>query len=198
MLKWLRKKIKNYMHDIDALSQIRDFIMGKDYQWVNTPDDSKLAKIVKVQDVFSRGGLFAATLTDGSVVSIDDLNSKLMVIMENQEPLSRAECLSIRGPVSPIKPNVAEKPAQPSVAAAEPVKPKTESAENIFSMFATEESLLALSLRVNLPSTNLLKMMYQSSQNKSEFLSQLAGHINNQITPDHIKDALLKKLESKK
>jgi hypothetical protein len=203
MIQWLFKKIKKYMYDIDALAQTRDFIMGKDYQWVNTPDDSKVAKIVKVQDVFSRGGLIAAKLNDGSTVSIDELNTKLMVIMDNQEPLTRAECLSIRGPV------LSDKAAETYVAPAEPVaapiaatpqaSPVTETTgANLFSMFATEESLLALSLRVNLPSTNLLKMMYQSSQNKSDFLNQLANHINNQITPDHIKDALLKKLEGKK
>jgi hypothetical protein len=193
------------MYNIDALAQTRDYIMGKDYQWVNTQDDSKIAKIVKVQDVFSRGGLIAAKLTDGSTVSIDELNTKLMVIMDNQEPLSRSECLSIRGPVLSDK---AAETYTPTVESA--AKPAVETAHsqvtqvseitspNLFSMFATEESLLALSLRVNLPSTSLLKMMYQSSQNKAEFLTQLANHINNQITPDHIKDALLKKLESKK
>jgi len=197
MLKWIKNKINKYMYDIDALAQTRDFIMGKDYQWVNTPDDTKIATVTRVIDVFSRGGLIAAKLEDGSVVSLDELNSRLMAIMDGQEPLTRGECMSIRVPI--IDPNKSK--AEPVQESATPqvkavIQPNPKSA-GIFEMFATEESLLNLNLRVNLPSINLLKMMYKSSQNKSEFLTELANHINNQITADHIKDALLKKLDSK-
>jgi hypothetical protein len=193
MIKWLKNKINKYMYDIDALAQTRDFIMGKDYQWVNTPDDTKISTVTKVVDVFSRGGLMAVKLADGMVVSLDDLNTKLMAIMDGQDPLTKAECMSIRGPViDPIKPEVVQSTAPAQVV----IQPNPKSA-GIFEMFATEESLLNLNLRVNLPSLNLLKMMYKSSQNKSEFLTELATHINNQITADHIKDALLKKLDSK-
>ena len=62
MIKWLKNKINKYMYDIDALAQTRDFIMGKDYQWVNTPDNNKMSTITKVVDVFSRGGLMAVKL----------------------------------------------------------------------------------------------------------------------------------------
>lgn len=195
MFKWIKNKINKYMYDIDALAQTRDFIMGKDYQWVNTPDDTKIATITKVIDVFSRGGFMAVKLADSSVISLDELNTRLMAIMDGQEPLTKAECMSIRGPVidleaQPIQetPTPAKPQAKPVAAAAQP---------GIFEMFATEESLLNLNLRVNLPALSLLKMMYKSSQNKSEFLTGLANHINNQITADHIKDALLKKLDSK-
>lgn len=197
MIKWIKKQINKFMYDIDALAQTRDFIMGKDYQWVNTPDDTKIATVTKVIDVFSRGGLIAAKLADGSVVSLDELNSRLMAIMDGQEPLTKSECMSIRGPViDPTKPKA--EPVKESTApqAKAIIQPNPKSA-GLFEMFATEESLLNLNLRVNLPSLNLLKMMYKSSQNKSEFLTELANHINNQITADHIKDALLKKLDSK-
>ena len=197
MLKWIKNKINKYMYDIDALAQTRDFIMGKDYQWVNTPDDTKISTVTRVVDVFSRGGLMAVKLADGSSVSLDELNTKLMAIMDGQDPLTRAECMSIRGPIiDPAKTKaapIAEEPTAPVQAASQP----TSKSAGIFEMFATEESLLNLNLRVNLPSINLLKMMYKSSQNKSEFLTELATHINNQITADHIKDALLKKLDSK-
>lgn len=197
MLKWIKNKIINYMYDIDALAQTRDFIMGKDYQWVNTPDDSKLSTVTKVIDVFSRGGLMAVKLEDGSVVSLDELNSKLMAIMDGQSPLTKGECMSIRGPiVDPSKPKAEAVQTQPSPQTPIVIQPNPKSI-GIFEMFATEESLLNLNLRVNLPALNLLKMMYKSSQNKSEFLTELANHINNQITADHIKDALLKKLDSK-
>ena len=195
MIKWIKNKINKYMYDIDALAQTRDFIMGKDYQWVNTPDDTKISTITKVVDVFSRGGLMAVKLADGMVVSLDDLNTKLMAIMDGQDPLTRAECMSIRGPIiDQIKPEAVQSTEQ--APAQVMIQPNPKSA-GIFEMFATEESLLNLNLRVNLPSINLLKMMYKSSQNKSEFLTELATHINNQITADHIKDALLKKLDSK-
>lgn len=196
MIKWIKKQINKFMYDIDALAQTRDFIMGKDYQWVNTPDDTKIATVTRVIDVFSRGGLIAAKLADGSVVSLDELNSRLMAIMDGQEPLTKGECLSIRGPVVDVtKPE--PKPESPQSTKAQPQAQPQPKSSGLFEMFATEESLLALNLRVNLPATNLLKMMYKSSQNKSEFLTELANHINNQITADHIKDALLKKLDSK-
>lgn len=197
MIKWIKNKIKNYMYDIDALAQTRDYIMGKDYQWVNTPDDTKIATVTKVIDVFSRGGLMAVKLADGAVVSLDELNTKLMAVMDGQDPLTKAECMSIRGPIiDPAKPKTA--PVQEAeVSPAKVQSQPTPKSAGIFEMFATEESLLNLNLRVNLPSLNLLKMMYKSSQNKSEFLTELANHINNQITADHIKDALLKKLDSK-
>ena len=196
MLKWIKNKINKYMYDIDALAQTRDFIMGKDYQWVNTPDNTKMSTITKVVDVFSRGGLMAVKLADGSSISFEELNTKLMAIMDGQEALTRAECMSIRGPV--IDPNITNAEALPKVS--QPVQAEVQAtlkSAGIFEMFATEESLLNLNLRVNLPSLNLLKMMYKNSQNKSEFLTELANHINNQITADHIKDALLKKLDSK-
>jgi hypothetical protein len=188
------------MYDIDALAQTRDFIMGKDYQWVNTPDDTKISTVTKVVDVFSRGGLMAVKLADGSSVSLDELNTKLMAIMDGQDALTKAECMSIRGPViDPAMPKTVN-PAEVGQTIQAPVQAviqPTPKSAGIFEMFATEESLLNLNLRVNLPSINLLKMMYKSSQNKSEFLTELANHINNQITADHIKDALLKKLDSK-
>jgi hypothetical protein len=196
MIKWLKNKINKYMYDIDALAQTRDFIMGKDYQWVNTPDNNKMSTITKVVDVFSRGGLMAVKLADGSSISLEELNTKLMAIMDGQEALTKAECMSIRGPV--IDPNITNTEALPKVS--QPVQAEVQAtlkSAGIFEMFATEESLLNLNLRVNLPSLNLLKMMYKNSQNKSEFLTELANHINNQITADHIKDALLKKLDSK-
>ena len=196
MIKWLKNKINKYMYDIDALAQTRDFIMGKDYQWVNTPDNNKMSTITKVVDVFSRGGLMAVKLADGSSVSLEELNTKLMAIMDGQEALTKAECMSIRGPI--IDPTITNPESGPKVG--QPVQAEVQAtvkSAGIFEMFATEESLLNLNLRVNLPSLNLLKMMYKSSQNKSEFLTELANHINNQITADHIKDALLKKLDSK-
>lgn len=195
MIKWIKKQIHKFMYDIDALAQTRDFIMGKDYQWVNTPDDTKISTVTKVVDVFSRGGLMAVKLDDGMVVSLDELNTRLMAIMDGQEPLSKAECMSIRGPIlDPVNP-VSEKKIESTQVQTTVQQPAKSS--GIFEMFATEESLLNLNLRVNLPSLNLLKMMYKSSQNKTEFLTELANHINNQITADHIKDALLKKLDSK-
>ena len=82
-------------------------------------------------------------------------DTKLMAIMDGQDPLTKAECMSIRGPViDPIKPETVQstEPAPAQVV----IQPNPKSA-GIFEMFATEESLLNLNLRVNLPSLNLLK-----------------------------------------
>jgi hypothetical protein len=146
MIKWLKNKINKYMYDIDALAQTRDFIMGKDYQWVNTPDNNKMSTITKVVDVFSRGGLMAVKLADGSSVSLEELNTKLMAIMDGQEALTKAECMSIRGPI--IDPTITNPESLPKVG--QPVQAEVQAtvkSAGIFEMFATEESLLNLNLR---------------------------------------------------
>ena len=59
-------------------------------------------------------------------------------------------------------------------------------------MFALEDTELALTVSIKLPSKNLLKMMYTNSQDKEQFLNRLSMYINNSVTTNSIKDSLVK------
>jgi len=59
-------------------------------------------------------------------------------------------------------------------------------------MFALEDTELALTISIKLPSKNLLKMMYTNSQDKEQFLNRLSMYINNSVTTNSIKDSLVK------
>ena len=70
-----------------------------------------------------------------------------------------------------------------------PPPPKT---EDLFGLFALEDTDILLSLSIKLPAKDFLKMMYLNSQDKDKFLNQLSAYINNSITPDSIKDSVEK------
>jgi hypothetical protein len=63
-------------------------------------------------------------------------------------------------------------------------------------MFSLEDTDLALSVKIKLPSKNLLKMMYSNSKNKEEFLTKLSDYINNNVTADSIKKTMKKMLST--
>ena len=63
-------------------------------------------------------------------------------------------------------------------------------------MFSLEDTDLALSVKIKLPSKNLLKMMYSNSKNKEDFLTKLSDYINNNVTVDAIKKTMKKALAS--
>jgi len=63
--------------------------------------------------------------------------------------------------------------------------------KGLFGMFSVEDTELLLKLSVKLPAKNLLKMMYSNSQDKDQFVDQLSAHINNSITQDAIKIAIV-------
>ena len=65
---------------------------------------------------------------------------------------------------------------------------------DLFGMFSLEDTDLNLSVRIKLPSKTLLKMMYQNSKNKEEFLTKLSNYINNNVTVDAIKKTMKKAL----
>ena len=65
-------------------------------------------------------------------------------------------------------------------------------------MFALEDTELALTVSIKLPSKNLLKMMYTNSQDKEQFLNRLSMYINNSVTTNSIKDSLVKSFRQDK
>jgi len=211
VIKWL-KKIKNIImnYDIDTLVAIKSSFQSNDFQWIKTADRSKLGKVVQVRDVMpGRNGRFLAVLSDGTQLDTDRVSSDLMMITEDQKPMSMAEIQSINYipslndefKVSEDIPSefrndvVTQKQVAPPVS--QPVQPKISTDPgDLFGMFSLEDTDLALSVKIKLPSKNLLKMMYSNSKNKEDFLTKLSDYINNNVTVDSIKKTMKKMLST--
>lgn len=213
---------------IQQIATYRDFFMGKPMQWIKNKDRTKWSKIVTVNDVFNRGKEIYAQMSDGSVLPINNINNDLMMITQESPALSLAAVQSINDdpgvsmsaesvvddpalkaevkeniqatrsldtPISGAKPVTEnqQQPRQPTISKAE-----VKAEPNYFAQFGAEKSNLNLSLSVNLPPMNLLKMMYNSAKDKDKFLKDLCQHINNQITEEVIQSSIIKKLDSKK
>ncbi|CAB4218105.1 hypothetical protein UFOVP1604_2 [uncultured Caudovirales phage] len=197
-------------YDIDTLVAIKSSFQSNDFQWIKTNDKTKLGKVVQVRDVLpSRNGRFMAILSDGTQLDTDRVSSDLMMITEDQKPMSMAEIQSINYIPSLNEDfKVSEEiPAEfraeviaPKQIAPQPAQPAQLKVSNdpgdLFGMFSLEDTDLALSVKIKLPSKNLLKMMYSNSKNKEEFLTKLSDYINNNVTADSIKKTMKKMLST--
>ena len=161
----------------------------------------------------NREKLVGAILSDGTQLDTDRVSSDLMMITDDQPPLSSAEIASINyiPSLSEIQTNeqatTQELPIEAPVTKTEPaglikksqsdIQTKVEVDPNdLFGMFSLEDTDLNLSIKIKLPSKNLLKMMYSNAKNKDEFLTKLANYINNSVTVDSIKKTMKKSLGS--
>ena len=195
--------------DIEELMAIKNTFQGNKLQWIKTQDRSKMGKIVSVVEIEpGNRGKYIAQLSDGSRIDTDRLSSDLMMLMDDQPALSMAEIQSINYipslsesiDIAPGIPEefkndlinqVKEKPSiQSSIPA--PIPTTQVDAGDLFGMFALEDTELALTVSIKLPSKNLLKMMYTNSQDKEQFLNRLSMYINNSVTTNSIKDSLVK------
>ena len=195
--------------DIEELMAIKNTFQGNKLQWIKTQDRSKMGKIVSVVEIEpGNRGKYIAQLSDGSRIDTDRLSSDLMMLMDDQPALSMAEIQSINyipslSDANGIAPGIPdefkndlinaakEKPPVPATIPA--IIPTTlVDAGDLFGMFALEDTELALTVSIKLPSKNLLKMMYTNSQDKEQFLNRLSMYINNSVTTNSIKDSLVK------
>ena len=191
--------------DIEELMAIKNTFQGNKLQWIKTQDRSKMGKIVSVVEIEpGNRGKYIAQLSDGSRIDTDRLSSDLMMLMDDQPALSMAEIQSINyipslSDANGIAPGIPdefkndlinaakEKPPLPA-----PIPTTLVDAGDLFGMFALEDTELALTVSIKLPSKNLLKMMYTNSQDKEQFLNRLSMYINNSVTTNSIKDSLVK------
>lgn len=191
--------------DIEELMAIKNTFQGNKLQWIKTQDRSKMGKIVTVAEIEpGPRGKYIAQLSDGSRIDTDRLSSDLMMLMDDQPALSMAEIQSINyipslSDANGIAPGIPdefkndlinaakEKPPLPA-----PIPTTLVDAGDLFGMFALEDTELALTVSIKLPSKNLLKMMYTNSQDKEQFLNRLSMYINNSVTTNSIKDSLVK------
>lgn len=195
--------------DIEELMAIKNTFQGNKLQWIKTQDRSKMGKIVSVVEIEpGNRGKYIAQLSDGSRIDTDRLSSDLMMLMDDQPALSMAEIQSINyipslSDANGIAPGIPdefkndlinaakEKPPLPAPIPA-PIPTTLVDAGDLFGMFALEDTELALTVSIKLPSKNLLKMMYTNSQDKEQFLNRLSMYINNSVTTNSIKDSLVK------
>lgn len=191
--------------NIEELMAIKNTFQGNKLQWIKTQDHLKMGKIVEVVDVEpSSRGKYIAQLSDGTRLDTDRLSSDLMMLMDDQPALSMAEIKSINYipslnesiDIAPGIPEefkndlinqVKEKPSIPAL-----IPTTLVDAGDLFGMFALEDTELALTVSIKLPSKNLLKMMYTNSQDKEQFLNRLSMYINNSVTTNSIKDSIAK------
>lgn len=230
MLKWLKNTYLKFMNQdlIQQVSTYRDFFLHKQMQWIKPSDPSKLAKVVTVSEVFSRGRDIYAQLSDGSNIPVSKLNSDLMMITNDNPVMTleqvksinydpgvsfspvaggddpyNDENLSVKEPAT-ITEKYAEKMGVPKDSP--DVRPTPAGVErrvqtsspNFFNQFTADPINLNLTININLPPMNLLKMMYNNAKDKDDFLKNLCSHINNQITESVIKESIVKKIDSKK
>jgi hypothetical protein len=214
------KKILNKImngYDIETLIAVKSSFQANKFQWIKTNDPNKMGKVVEVRDVVpGRNGRFIAMLSDGSQIDTDMVSSNLMMITDGQDPLSFDEIRSInyipslseevqvskdiptefvdeiKSQVPTAQPIIGGQPAQIVQA---PSKFQLDvDPGDLFGMFSLEDTDLNLSVKIKLPSKTLLKMMYQNSKNKEEFLTKLSNYINNNVTVDAIKKTMKKAL----
>ena len=195
--------------DMDTLIAIKSSFQANEFQWIKTNDPAKVGKVVTVRDVVpGRNGRFVAILSDGTQLDTDLVSSDLMMITDDQQPLSMAEIRSINY-VPSLSEEQAVSPDIPAefadmITQTPPVRPETQAkpAEakvsvdpgDLFGMFSLEDTDLNLSVKLKLPSKNLLKMMCTNAKNKDEFLTKLSNYINNSVTVDSIKKTMKKSL----
>lgn len=198
--------------DMETLITIKSSFQSNEFQWIKTNDPNKIGKVVTVRDVVpGRNGRFIAMLSDGTQIDTDLVSSNLMMLTDDQQPMSMAEIRSINyvpslsedQAVSPdLPPEFAEMitqtpPVKPAAQVDTPKQAKLEvDPSDLFGMFSLEDTDLSLSVKIKLPSKSLLKMMYTNAKNKDEFLTKLANYINNNVTVDSIKKTMKKSLGS--
>jgi hypothetical protein len=182
----------------DKLFSLKENFTGQKFQWVKTQDPNLLGKVVRCRDVDAIGNKYIVIFDDGSRIDSEQLNRNLMMLHGDMQPLSKDEVISVNGPLinknqqaipQPFNQTTIQAPSVQSFQAAEK-KP------NMFTMFNAEESTINLKLNIKLPDKKLLKLMYNSSENKQDFMEQLAEYLGSKINRSVIVDSIKQILDS--
>jgi hypothetical protein len=194
------KKYSTEDMDENKLISLMENFKGQKFQWIKTDRPELLGKMVVCRTIEPRGDRFLAIFDDGSSIDSASLNTSLLMIHGDMQPLSREEVESISGIkraplVNPATPQTAQS-AQPQ---AQPVQPPVQTPvqvvkPNMFELFNSEPTQLSLVLSVKLPEKKLLKMMYASAENKDEFLSELAEYLQAMINKQVIQKSMAEQL----
>lgn len=185
--------------DENKLISLMENFSGAKFQWIKTNRPELLGKVVTCRNIEPRGDRFFALFDDGSTIDTAQLNTSLLMIHGDMQPLSRAEVESIAGPKRPAPTQVAgggilqhPSPTSPNGApqTKQHIPVAQPAATNMFEMFNSEESQIDLKVSIKLPDQDFLKMMYANAKDKETFLSELSDYvfkvINKQVVQDSI------------
>lgn len=215
---YLKKNKTNMALDETKLMSLMQNFTGQSFQWIKTNDATRLGKVVKCRDIRPlNNGEFSAVFDDGSSVNTSMISRNLLMIHGDMQPLTMDEVHSINGPIRPPVDEV-KKEAIPIPKEFEEFRTKVEptpivdqtrvtqptvsvysqqvetKSTNMFEMFTSDNTQLALSLAVKLPDRKLLKMMYTNAENKDKFLTELSEYLAKTINHDIIKEAVTQML----
>ena len=177
--------------DENKLISLMENFSGVKFQWIKTNRPELLGKLVTCRNIEPRGDRFFALFDDGSSVDTTQLNTSLLMIHGDMQPLSKAEVESISGPKRPLvtppvggPTNVSTPPTNSQYTAPQP------SASNMFDMFNSEEREINLAILVSLPDQDLLRMMYSNAKDKDKFLSELSDYVFRVINKTVVQSAI--------
>ncbi len=199
------KKNKTDMITEDQLIGYKQNFTGQKFQWIKTPRPELLGKIVTCRDVQPAGNSAIAIFDDSSSIDVKKLTNDLLMIMGDQQPLTREEVNSIYSQNIPkVEPMVSSEArvftSNPDRSGSDQIRESTPKNSppkaNPFLMFNSEESEFVIKMNIRLPDKKLLKMMYNSAEDKAAFLDQLSEYVSMSINNKIISDSLHKMLDS--
>lgn len=178
--------------DENKLISLMENFSGAKFQWIKTNRPELLGKVVTCRTIEPRGNGFVALFNDGSSIDTSQLNTSLLMLHGDMQPLSKEEVDSIAGPRRPVSQPTAKITSQDQTAYRKPeqvqqVQVKT---SNMFEMFNSEESQIDLKLTLRLPDQTFLKMMYANAKDKDNFLGELSDYVFAAITKNIVKDSI--------
>jgi hypothetical protein len=192
------KKNQDQMQfDENKLISLMENFSGAKFQWIKTNRPELLGKVVTCRNIEPRGDRFFALFDDGSSVDTAQLNTSLLMIHGDMQPLSKAEVESISGPKRPtVQPRVNQTQTMPpnSLEQNGDAQPRhfqqAQPTTNMFEMFNSEERKIDLQVTMNLPEQDFLKMMYSNAKDKEKFLSELSDYVFRAINKTVIQSAI--------
>ena len=194
------------MFDENKLISLKQNFTNQQFQWIKTDRPELVAKVVKCRDVQpTPDGRFTVFFDDGSKVDSTKLNSNLLMIHGEVQPLTRAEVEAIYPTAKPKTPPLAAIPQSPPKEREQPIpaqshvetvvpQARVESKPNMFVMFNSEPTSISIDLEVRLPDKKLLKMMYSGAEDKDKFVSELADYLLTQINKEAVVESINKML----
>jgi hypothetical protein len=198
LLNFLKKNHKKMIED--EIINYKQAFTGQQFQWIKTTKLELLGKVVTCRDVDFSGGLIMAFFDDGSKHPADRVGNDLLMITGEMQPLTQMEVESIAGPtirakktestVKKVETPKIQVPQREEQRTCEPIK------VNPFNMFNSDSNDLNITVKIKLPDKKLLKLMYNSAENKEEFLNQLSDYVYSQINNNVVKDSLKKMLDA--
>jgi hypothetical protein len=176
--------------DENKLISLMENFSGAKFQWIKTSRPDLLGKVVTCKNIEPRGDKFFAIFEDGSCVETSQLNTNLLMLHGDMQPLSKIEVDSlhtIKKPQPQSNNNFAtnsnlnreNKQVQP----AQPIS-------NMFEMFNSNDRDIELKLKISLPDQDFLKMMYNNAKDKQKFLTELSDYVFSAINKKVIQSSI--------